>query len=312
MAVFRPGLDELDQLTEPLNEAEHEVALLLQDLDDDWTVFAQPRIGLDRPDFVAAHPQYGVCAIEVKGWTNSQRYRQRSDGAVTYCERDGVWKQTEEQPRYQALRYRRSLWDLALAGPTDPEAPTNQVRGIVVFPFLSTKEAQRLTALPAVLEDERTITALGGDGFRHNVARALTLQRCSAPSEAQLNRLDRQLTPSSLHLQLSDSQWRSEGARNIERNPSNARIRRVKGAAGSGKTYGLAARAARLAGEGQNVLVLGYNRTLTHYLRKLVDARCVERGANPVRVTCSTFHSLCHRIVSDAERRGHELPAGRG
>jgi hypothetical protein len=45
----------------------------------------------------------------------------------------------------------------------------------------------------------------------------------------------------------------SDGARNVEENPNDAEIRRIRGPAGSGKTMGLAARAARSASEGRSV-----------------------------------------------------------
>lgn len=43
-------------------------------------MFIQPRLTMDLPDFVAVHPRYGVCAIEVKDW-NPGRYR-NLDGVV--------------------------------------------------------------------------------------------------------------------------------------------------------------------------------------------------------------------------------------
>ena len=96
----------------------------------------------------------------------------------------------------------------------------------------------------------------------------------------------------------------SEGARNIAANPSSARRRRVRGPAGCGKSFGLAARAARLAAEREHVLVLTFNTTLANYLRTLVSARCREYGANPALVTCTPFHSFCARLVDDAEHAG--------
>lgn len=54
-----------------------------------------------------------------------------------------------------------------------------------------------------------------------------------------------------------------------ERNPEGRR--RIQGAAGCGKSLVLAARAAEVAHEGEEVLVLSYNKTLWHYLRNLFD-----------------------------------------
>ena len=83
MAVFKPSLGDLGQLVTPLNVGEHCVARALSSLDDGWTIYVQPRIAHDIPDFVAVHDHYGVCAIEVKDWANAG-YRQADDGAVEF------------------------------------------------------------------------------------------------------------------------------------------------------------------------------------------------------------------------------------
>ena len=84
MAVLRPSLDELDDLAQPMSDGELRVARALARLDDEWTVYVQPRLALDVPDFVAVHPRRGVCAIEVKDWSSGTRYRQNERGAIEY------------------------------------------------------------------------------------------------------------------------------------------------------------------------------------------------------------------------------------
>ncbi len=89
-------------------------------------------------------------------------------------------------------------------------------------------------------------------------------------------------------------------------NPNGSKIRGVTGPPGSGKSFALTARAARLAAEGKNVLVLCFNLTLADRLRGLVVERCAEYGANPARVTCTSFHTFCARVVDDAAAAGVE------
>jgi superfamily I DNA/RNA helicase len=100
----------------------------------------------------------------------------------------------------------------------------------------------------------------------------------------------------------------SYNARTVAANPKGTRLRGVTGPAGSGKTFALTARAARLAGEGKSVLVLCFNQTLANRLRRLVADRCAEYGANPTRVVCTSFHPFCARIVDDAVAAGIEIP----
>ena len=52
------------------------------------------------------------------------------------------------------------------------------------------------------------------------------------------------------------------------------------------------------------MLVLCFNLTLAHRLRRLVGERCAEYGANPTLVTCTSFHTFCARIVDDAAAAG--------
>ncbi|MEP6300051.1 MAG: hypothetical protein ABJ382_22260, partial [Ilumatobacter sp.] len=46
-----------------------DVGVALSTLDPSWTVDTTPRIGLDRPDFLAVHDRFGVCIIHVLDWT---------------------------------------------------------------------------------------------------------------------------------------------------------------------------------------------------------------------------------------------------
>jgi hypothetical protein len=80
-------------------------------------------------------------------------------------------------------------------------------------------------------------------------------------------------------------------------NPNGSKIRGVTGPPGSGKSFALTARAARLAAEGKSVLVLCFNLTLSHRLRGLVVERCAEYGANPARVTAQLCDKLAHNAV---------------
>ncbi len=87
-------------------------------------------------------------------------------------------------------------------------------------------------------------------------------------------------------------------------NHDGTRVRGVTGPAGSGKTFALTARAARLAAEGNDVLVLCFNLTLAARLEALVAQRCAEYGADPARVACTSFHTFCAGVVDDALAAG--------
>ena len=101
----------------------------------------------------------------------------------------------------------------------------------------------------------------------------------------------------------------SAAAANIANNPSKARIRRVRGAAGCGKSLGLAARAARLAHEGKQVLVVAFNSTLPHYLRDIAAGHCRDLGAPLTRITFAHLHALCEQAIDDSRIAGADMSA---
>ena len=197
--------------------------------------------------------------------------------------------------------------------PDDAAHPTDTIRSVVVFPQMSNEQARTLLGAP---QRERTreneITVWGGDGLRQSLDEIVCAPGCEPPQRASIIRLRRQLADSQIVLELGDPTRLSPDARNIESNPSGARIRRVRGPSGSGKSFGLAARAARLASEGKSVLVLSFNTTLSNYLRTLVTARCREYPANPSLVTCTNIHRFCSRLADDAERAGVTLQTHAG
>lgn len=309
MANFRPPLEDLSDLLQPLNDGERRVADALAVLDDEWTFYLQPRIGQDVPDVVAAHDHFGVCAIEVKDWGRAG-YRQADDGSIEYRTHNG-WKRTAEQPRYQAHRYRSTIFDQFFALPTDGRFPGPAVRAAVVIPQYSTDDARKLVRRVSVTNDEHAIGVWGGDQLNGSIQHIEAIVRgigCPPPRAESMARLRRHLAESQILADVRKPVRLSPDARNIESNPSSARVRRVRGPAGCGKSFGLAARAARLAADGKSVLVLSFNVTLSNYLRTLVNARCREYAANPTLITCVGFHSFCHRVVEDAKRAGLEMP----
>ena len=304
MAIFNPALTDLGQLLTPLNDGELRVAHALSSLDDDWTIYVQPHLGMDWPDFVAVHDRHGVRAIEVKDWAYD-KYRLAGNGTVEFRNSGGGWTSTNENPRYQAYRYRSTIFEQFFAMPEDGTAVPPSVRATVVLLNHSTEHACRVLHSRNAPSVQRAIDIRGEDALA-DLNAVLRGDAPSVPRRESMQRLRRHLTESSMTWELRQPIPMSEGAANIEANPNNARRRRVRGPAGCGKSFGLAARAARLASEGKNVLVLSFNVTLSHYLRALVASHCATYAANPARVTCVPIHAFSGRIVEDAKAQGIE------
>jgi hypothetical protein len=310
MAQVQPDWAELDCMSTPLNEGEQQVLKVLAELDNEWTIYVQPRLGLDQPDFIAVHPAYGICVVEVKDWCPG-RYRQSATGVISYADGNN-WVPTSEAPRQQAHRYRTAICN-RLTEIVDDFPGLSSIRGVVVMPRLTNAQADALFTAGRVNENDTFIRVFGYDALTREPLMVLT--GCRQPkirsvSSSVLDALRRTLAEPEVNSDQRRPLLLRPAAANIANNPSNARIRRVRGAAGCGKSLGLAARAAHLAQEGKEVLVVSFNSTLPHYLRDLAARRCRDLGAPLSRITFVHLHALCARAVDDSRAAGLDVHAG--
>ena len=209
---MRPSLDECDRLVVPLNAGERRVAEKLAELSDEWTVYVQPRLAQDMPDFVAVHDRHGVCAVEVKSWAYG-KYRPNYDGTIDVSI-DGTWTTTLEAPRHQAYRYRSTSFEHHFASVDDAEHPTQVVRAVVILPEYTTPQARALLVRHRVTEQEYSIPVLGGDAL-HEPAEALVRAPCTVPKPALIQRTHRYLRESDAVREFRTPARLSVGARNI-------------------------------------------------------------------------------------------------
>lgn len=317
MAIVSPALQAIENLRPGLNPGERRVLDALMRLDDDWRIYVQPRLRMDQPDFVAVHGRYGVCVVEVKDWA-AGLYRQREDGVIEVNDR-GRWQATTERPRLQAHRYRRTIIEHFFASPESGTEDWPVVRASVVLPRFTTAEARRVLQrhhLWRTSEMDRRIAVWGADGLdQPGLTQMTTGYRTPTGMRVDANRLRR------LEYHLSEPEVvadqrrpleMSPAARNLARNPSGARIRRARGPAGSGKSLGLAARAAALASQGQRVLVLSFNITLPHYLHDLAARHGAELGSSIRNISFTHFHGFCARAREDGPGVGIVAPGVEG
>ena len=309
--TLRPPLDGLGQLVEPLTPGELHVLRALATLGPGWTVYTKPRIGLDRPDFLVFHDTHGVCTIDVLGWRPGEA-RRGVDGDIELVDGVGRWTPLLPDPRFRAGRTRSSLFDQFYALPEHGGTPTSAIRAVVVLPELTTAEAQSVFTILPPDDPQSLIGVFGGDAVDRSIRDVVVGLGCAVPPAPSLSKLRRHINASERTPDPRPPDWSSAGVRDLALNPDGLATRMVRGAAGSGKSFGLTGRAAQLALRGRRVLILSLNVTLANRLRSMANARCAEVGANPTLVTCSNFHSFCTRVVQDAEMSGHQLDAPRG
>jgi hypothetical protein len=302
LAIFRPSIEHLDELLDPLGEAQMAVLDALSALDDDWTVYVRPKVGQDIPDFVMVHDVRGALTVDVVAWRPSD-HRRTDSGDIEMLDPDGTWRPSPEQPLAVARRHRSTVYEQFFAFPGDRREPGGAVRSVVLLPWCTGAEAGALLA-SGLGDPANTVLVWSRDDLSGRLRFLVDGPGTEAAPEASVQRLHRELVVDGMvHHAVAPVQL-SENARRVAANPSGARIRGVAGTAGSGKSFALTARAGRLAAEGKSVLVLCFNLTLSNHLRRLVVERCAELGANPARVTCTSFHTFCSRVVDDAAQAG--------
>ena len=262
---------------------------LLAALDERWTVYIQPRLHMAQPDFVCVNPSAGVVVVEVKDWSPGI-YRQ-SETRIEVETGNNEWSSTQQDPRRQAQDYRDTIWnDFIRTTELKEWRMKSHVKFAIVFPRMNKMDAFRLTALEALSDEAAVHTA------ERRPASTAELNSPKVVHGSDFSKTLGAMFPSTDPKLVSDSHWQlgmrklkfhlgdpdeqrerrgpvqlSQGASNIARNPNNAEVRRIRGAAGSGKSLGLASRAATLTLSGKSVLLLAHNITMANYLADITS-----------------------------------------
>jgi hypothetical protein len=302
VAIIRPSIDHLAELQEPLGEAERVVFDAFAALSDDWTVYVRPKVGQDVPVLLLVNDVRGAITVDVLDWRPTD-HRCSDDGDIEVLGADGQWEQSSVQPLAVARRHRDTVYEQFFAFPGDAREPGALVRSVVVVPWCTGGEAGALLASD-LGDPANTVLVWSADDLTGRLPFLVDGPGSAPARAASVQRLHRELVVDGTIGHVVAPVQLSEDARRVAVDPEGARIRGVTGTAGSGKSFALTARAARLAAEGKTVLVLCFNLTLANRLRRLVVDRCAELGANPARVTCTNFHTFCSRVVDDAAQAG--------
>ena len=316
--LIYPDRDELQRSHQPLTQGEWLVLDLLDSLlDDRWEIYPQPHLNGLRPDFVLLNPESGVAVYEVKDWDLKRMFYQVSRRAddTPYLQatpsRGNRFTYGESENPFTKIRaYREKLHELYMpslglqgtttlqnitAGVIFTVAPTSEVRPLA-DPF--TKPQESLEHFPVVGVD--TLKARDIAAILPTISRADWGQQGTQACQdlrAWLREPYLSLVQN-IPLELNAKQRElSEGPP-----PTGTRRRRLKGPAGSGKSLVLCDRAVRLAAEGKQVLVTGYNITLPHYLRDTAARAAVRQNLPRSIVNQITFlhyHGWNHSIEAE-------------
>jgi hypothetical protein len=310
-----PPISELKSLRTPLTEGEWRVFHFFNNhLPKAWEIYIQPNMNGLEPDFVLLNPDVGIAVFEVKDWhldNANFRYRVESDFkgnpilvAGTGAKREGA------NPVTKARLYREEIFNLYCPrlGEKAGNKGFSAVSAGVIFTNSMGDKARSLFHRWLKEED------LEGQYFR--------VSGCDDLDSGELRRVFPEGIRANSYVMKADlasdfRSWLQEpDTRREQRHPiilnerqitlvtsrTDGGYRRVKGPAGSGKSIVVAARAATLALQNKDVLVLCFNMTLINYLRDLCSRwrRDLRRREVVDKVTWIHFHQWCKRVCFEA------------
>jgi len=316
-----PSREELPSLRTPLTAGELRVLEFFDRyLPEGWEIYVQPHLNGLRPDFVLLHPHIGIAVFEVKDWhLEAMPYFVReTNGVPSLWSRDqeGQEFRCRDNPVEKVARYQQQILDLycpklgllvkeraqamsvITAGVIMTEASTKQVAQLFQpflkhFGWLGNRAQYHPVVGQDALASSNLTQVFPSAKFRRSKFMTPALADDLRGWLREPDHAAEQRTPLPLTFKQKE----------IATTRTQTGYRRVKGAAGAGKSLALAARAAHLAGEGKEVLVVTFNITLWHYLRDLA-VRYVHPSP-PVpnfmqNITWLHFHEWCGCVCQEA------------
>lgn len=275
MAQLFPTIETINKLNPHPDEAKKAELTLLQFLnktladEDDWEIYFQPFLNGDNPDIVLLRKNYGVLIIEVKNW-DLKKYAIEKHKWVLKHNKSQIIK----SPIDQVIQYKNNFFDLHIPDLLQTKIKESKYYGIIQTQVYFHKEKQE--SLNEWFKD-RLITPkfcnlIASDTLDDNkytnilIKQRLNLSKSHFDKKLYLE-FKRFLQPPLTILE--------EGSKNLELNgkqkklaeSKNGKQQKIKGVAGSGKTFVLAQRAVNShLRHKSRVLILTFNISLRNYI----------------------------------------------
>lgn len=311
--VVSPPKDEFDRLRQPLTAGEKKVFELFDaNLAPEWEIYVQPHMNGLRPDFVLLNPSVGIAVFEVKDWDLDAMHYQVKDrqgkSPALVASKDGkTFSKQMNNPIEQVYRYKNEIFELycprlqqgagfavITAGVIFPFADDDRVRDL----FKLSLEHRGMDRFPAYNPISGSSAVANGD-----------IQAVFPEGMRQNSKLMNPAIADDIRYWLVEPDFAATQRQPIELDANQRGLvtsrtvsgyRRIRGAAGSGKSLVLAARAAELLDQGKQVLVVTYNITLLHYLMDIAVRWPREVGNTRSDITWLNFHAWCKRACEDS------------
>lgn len=276
-----PSWEEIEKFYEPLSEGEKALASFLdENLPDDWKIFVRPHLNNSCPNIVILNPEVGLMIYTVRD----------TDFPASILIK-------------QVNHYRNKIIEQIVPDIGEKIDEDKRLFGIIQTGIylhgLNGEKARELFDYPdyPVIAGFDDLTK----GNLYFVVPAADYKNGYMEKE-HANELEFWLNPpfhskrGALKLDLTNKQKNHSKPK-----PGH---RRIRGAAGSGKTLVIAYRAAKLAAEGKKVLVLTFNLTLWHYIKDMIAKTPFDFEWK--NIVFNHFHGFCNDILNEI---GEERPS---
>lgn len=315
MARFvSPPKSQFDKLRQPLTTGERLVFDFFDShLPDDWEIYLQPHLNGLRPDFVILNPKVGIGVFEVKDWNlgaMSYRVEEQSNGRPPKLigTKDGKSFSLQSQnPIEKVQQYKQEIFNLYCPRLQQGSGFTAITAG-VIFPFAKEKNLHSLFEKSMQYRQIDKFfqfnPVVGADSLQSG-----ELTRVFPEGKRMYSKFMNQDLYLDFKNWLIEPDFAAEQRKplmldNTQKSFVSSRTssgyRRIRGAAGSGKSLVLAARAAELLGEGKSVLVVTFNITLLHYLMDVAVRWPHAKGKTRKDITWLNFHYWCKRVCMES------------
>jgi len=322
-----PQRDQLDSLRTPLTEGERKVFEFFdKNLSDEWEIYIQPHLNGLRPDFVLLNPQVGIAVYEVKDWDlKKMSYRVEK----SQFGNPELWATSPEgkdfrpnNPVEKVDQYKKDFFQLycprlGIQASKEPKFFAVVTAG-VIFTKASTEEANKL-----FYPFQKYLNILNDKNKPYHPLVGIDKLDAGAIYEVfpsakwKKSKLMKPELAYDLRHWLVEPDFASMQRQPLPMNKKQKKLattrtttgyRRIKGPAGSGKSLVVAARAAQLATEKKDILVVTFNITLWHYLRDLAirylkNLEVQSPGCGKFineQITWCHFHGWCKRMCLEA------------
>ncbi|MFL1809316.1 UvrD-helicase domain-containing protein [Plesiomonas shigelloides] len=309
-----PPKAEHHKLRQPLTSGEKMVFEFFDThLPEHWDIYLQPHLNGLRPDIVLLSPKVGIAVFEIKDWdldamqywvetepnNKSPRLMGRKDGKSFSLQ--------SKNPIEQVYRYKQEIYELYCPR-LESKRGFGAITAGVIFPFADDDRLARLF-VPCLKNrgmDKYPLLypIIGRNALHEGNISAVFPKGKSFYSPVMNDDMYKDLRNWLVEPDFSEAQRQplelDKEQRALVTSRTASGYRRIRGAAGSGKSLVLAARAAELIKQDKKVLVVTFNITLLHYLMDVAVRWPGAKGKTRTCITWLNFHAWCKRVCFDA------------